>query len=319
MSSWLQRPRIPFAAFLAIALLITEIAVQPSFARPGNWAGELAVLAPFAILAMASTPSILSGGAGVDLSIGPLSTVVNCIFVTWLLPHDFGGLPSVLIALAIGTAVGAISGVMVAVLRYQPVVATLCGLFILAGVAQKIAPNPVSLPDNWTSHLAGSIGFFPGALITIAFPLIVWGLLSRTSFHRTLYAVGGGDASAYSAGIDVVRVRIIAYALGGLFAAVGGIALTALIQTSSAAVSTQYALIALAGVALGGTPIGGGRGGMVPSLLGAFCIYMLQQLLSSAGVSASYQQLVYGTLLMVGVLLSVRFPRGLILRSVASS
>jgi ribose transport system permease protein len=319
MSSWLQRPRIPFAAFLAIALLITEIAVQPSFARPGNWARELAVLAPFAILAMASTPSILSGGAGVDLSIGPLSTVVNCIIVTWLLPHGFGGVPSVVIALAFGTAVGAISGVMVAVLRYQPVVATLCGLFILAGLAQKIAPNPVSLPDNWTSHLAGSIGFFPGALITIAFPLIVWALLSRTSFHRTLYAVGGGDASAYSAGIDVVRVRIIAYALGGLFAAVGGIALTALIQTSSAAVSTQYALIALAGVALGGTPIGGGRGGMVPSLLGAFCIYMLQQLLSSAGVSASYQQLVYGTLLMAGVLLSMRFPRGLILRSVASS
>jgi ribose transport system permease protein len=319
MSSWLQRPRVPFALLLAIALLITEIIVQPSFARPGNWAGELGVLAPFAILAMASTPSILSGGGGVDLSIGPLSTVVNCIFVTWLLPHGFGGAASVLILLAIGTAIGAISGVVVGVLRYQPVVATLCGFFILAGFAQKIAPNPVSLPDNWTSHLAGSIGFFPGALITIAFPLIVWALLGRTSFHRTLYAVGGDDASAYSAGIDVVRVRIVAYALGGLFAAVGGIALTALIQTSSASVSSQYALIALAGVALGGTPIGGGRGGMVGSLLGAFCIYMLQQLLSSAGVAASYQQLVYGGLLMAGVLLSMRFPRGLAVRSLASS
>jgi ribose transport system permease protein len=319
MSSWLKRPRVPFALLLAIALLIAEIIVQPSFVRPGNWASALSVLAPFAILAMASTPAILSGGGGLDLTIGPLSTVVNCIFAAWLLPKGLGGAVSVPILLAVGAAVGAISGVLVAVLRYQPVVATLCGFFILAGFAQTIAPNPVSLPDNWTSHLAGSIGFLPGALVTIAFPLVIWALLGRTSFHRTLYAVGGDDASAYSAGIDVTRVRIMAYTLGGLFAAVGGIALTALIQTSSASVSSQYALIALAGVALGGTPIGGGRGGMVASLLGAFCIFMLQQLLSSSGVSANYQQLVYGTLLIAGVLLSMRFPRGLDVRSVAAS
>ena len=315
MRSWLGGRLLPFAGAFSIVLLIAEIIVQPSFAKPGNWAGELGVFAPFAIVAMASTPSIISGGGGIDLSIGPLSTVINCIFVSWLIPHGLGGAISVPILLAIGAAVGLINGFAVAVLRYQPVVSTLCAFFILNGLANKIAPNPTTLPNNWTAHLAAGIGFFPGALLTIGFPLAVWALLRRTAFHRTLFAAGGDDASAYSTGIDITRVRIIAYTLGGLFAAVGGIALTALIQTSSASLGTQYALIALAGVALGGTPIGGGRGGLVGSLLGAFCIYMIQQLLSSAGVSSDYQQLAYGALLIVGVVLSMRFPRGLRLGS----
>jgi ribose transport system permease protein len=318
MSRWLKRPRVPFALVLATVLLIAEIVVQPSFVKPGNWSGELAVLAPFAILAMASTPSVLSGGGGIDLTIGPLATVVNCIFVTWLLPHGWGPVESLGVLLIIGAGVGAINGALIGKLRYQPVVATLCGYFILAGVALEIASNPSSLPTNWTSHLAGTVGFLPGPLITIAVPLVLWGLLGRTSYLRTLYGVGGDDASAYSAGIDVVRVRILAYTLGGVLAAVGGIALTALIQTSAAAASSQYALLAVAGVALGGTSFAGGRGGMFTSLLGAFCIFMITQLLSSANVGSSYEQIVYGALLIVGVVLGARLPRGLALRRVTA-
>jgi ribose transport system permease protein len=316
MSRWAKAPNVPFAVLLAAALLVAEIVVQPSFAKPGNWTGELAVLAPFAILAMASTPSVLSGG--IDLTIGPLSTVINCVLVTWLLPHGWGPVASVAVLLAMGAAVGAMNGLLIGKLRYQPVVATLCGYFILAGVALNIASNPSSVSANWTVHLAGNIGFFPAPLITIATPLILWALLGRTAYLRSLYAVGGDDACAYSAGMDVVRVRIIAYMFGGVLAAVGGIALTALIQTSSAAGSSQYALLALAGVALGGTSFAGGRGGMFTSLVGAFCIFMITQLLSSANVGSSYEQVVYGALLIVGVVVSTRIPRGLPLRRAAT-
>ncbi|HEY6522308.1 MAG TPA: ABC transporter permease [Solirubrobacteraceae bacterium] len=304
---FLSQKTFAFALTLAVVLLIAEAIEQPSFFDPGNAAQELATLAPFAIVAMASTPAILSGGGGLDLSIGPLATLINCIFVTWLLPHGLGGAVSIPIVLAIGAGIGAVNGVLVAVLRYQPVIATLCVFFILAGLAEKIAPTPTPAAANWTAHLGGDVGPIPGALLTIAFPILVWALLRRTAFHRLLMAVGGDDAAAFSAGVDVARIRIVAYALGGLFAAAGGMALTALLQTSSAALSTEYALIALAGVALGGTPIGGGRGGMIGSLLGAVCIFMLQQFLSSAGVSSDYLQLVYGVVLVVGIVLSTRY------------
>ena len=97
----------------------------------------------------------------------------------------------------------------------------------------------------------------------MAIPVAIWLALSRTASIAVLYAVGGNDATAYSAGVNVAAVRIAAYALGGLFAAVAGIALTALVLSTQTAGVAQYTLIALAAVALGGTPLGGGRGGML--------------------------------------------------------
>ncbi|HVI17741.1 MAG TPA: hypothetical protein VM712_05160, partial [Gaiellales bacterium] len=154
----------------------------------------------------------------------------------------------------------------------------------------------------------------PGGLLLVAAPLVVWWLLSRTAFHRNLYAVGGNDATAFSAGIDVTAVRVLAYSLGGAFAAVGGVALTALVSSTQASGFAQYTLIALAAVALGGTQLGGGRGGLVASLLGACCIYFMQTLLGALEVSSAWLTFVYGCLLVAGVVVGAKLltlrPRG---------
>jgi ribose transport system permease protein len=293
-----------FAALLAIALLIANIVAEPNFGVPSNWPGELATLAPFAIVAMASTPSILSGGGGLDISIGPLTILANVMLIEWFLPH--AGLSSAWLAIPLVTlvcaGVGALNGTLVAVLRYQPVIATLCTFFVLAGVIAKIAPNPKSAPHvGWLTDLGDKVGPVPGGLLLIAAPLAIWFALSRTSLHRNLYATGGNDATAFSAGVNVTLTRVVAYALGGVFAAIGGIALTALVQSTQSAGFAQYTLIALAAVALGGTQLGGGRGGLVASLLGACCIYLMQTLLGALSVSSSWLTFVYGALLVVGV------------------
>jgi ribose transport system permease protein len=304
-----------FAALLALALLIANVIAQPNFGKPGNWPEELATLAPFAIVAMASTPSILS--RGLDISIGPMSVLANVILIEWLLPHP--GLSSAWVAipllLLIGAAVGAINGVLVTLLRYQPVIATLCTFFVLAGVIAKIAPNPKSAaPTGWLNHLGDKVGPIPGGLILIAAPLAIWLALSRTAYHRNLYATGGNDVSAFSAGIDVNLTRIVAYGLGGAFASIAGIALTALVQSTQSAGFAQYTLVALAAVALGGTQLSGGRGGLVASLLGAACIYLMQTLLGAVGVSSSWLNFVYGALLVTGVVVGAKLlalkPRG---------
>jgi ribose transport system permease protein len=298
-----------FALLLAVALLVANIVAEPNFGKPGNWPEELATLAPFALVAMASTPSILSGGGGIDISVGPVAILSNVILVCWLLPHSatssaWVGIPLVLL---IGAAVGAVNGMLVALLRYQPVIATLCAFFVISGVVLKIAPNVKHPADgNWTVHLADKVGPIPGGLLLMAIPLAIWFALSRTAFHRNLYAVGGNDATAFSTGVKVATTRVLAYALGGMFAAVGGIALTALLQTSQTTGVTQYTLIALAAVALGGTSFAGGRGGLVASLLGAVCIYFLQTLLGSLHVSSTWLQVVYGGLLVVGVVVGAR-------------
>src|SRR5256885_1406970 len=112
-----------FALGLVVVLLIANIIALPKFASPSWWPQELAGFAPFAIIAMAGTPSVLSGGGGIDISVGPLMTLVNVVLVAGLLPHGLGS-PwlAVPILLLLGAGVGAVNGFFVGVLRYQPVV-----------------------------------------------------------------------------------------------------------------------------------------------------------------------------------------------------
>jgi ribose transport system permease protein len=295
-----------FAFLLCAGLLIANIAAQPKFASPGNWALTLATFAPFAIAAMASTPAILSGGGGIDISIGPSLTLINIIIVADLLPHGLSA-PEVVIpvCLGLGALIGAVNGTLVAVFRFQPVVATLCANFILSGVATQVAgsSNPTG-STWWTDDLAGSFGPVPGALITIGVPVLIWAGLSRTAYLRNLHAVGGDDAAAFSAGVNVRAVRILAYTIGGLFAGIAGIALMAVIREGEADLATQYTLIALAAVALGGTSLSGRRGSLYGSLLGAGCIFLIENLLNEVNASALWADAIYGALLVGAVILS---------------
>jgi ribose transport system permease protein len=297
-----------FALLLSVVLLAANIIAAPSFGNPSNWPQELASFAPLAIVAMASTPSILSGGGGLDLSVGPLAIFCNVVLVHKFFPHGLGsGWAAVPLILLIGAAIGVFNGLLVSVLRYQPVIATLCTFFILIGLNLKFGASPrPAPPGNWTTDLGDKVWFFPGALITILVPAAIWLLLSRTAYHRQLYAVGGNQSTAFSAGVDVAATRIVAYALGGVFAAIAGIALTALVQSSQAASSAQYTLIALAGVALGGTVLGGGRGGLLGSALGAFAIYLMQTFLSAVNVPPTWNSVVYGGMLVAGVVVGAR-------------
>jgi ribose transport system permease protein len=101
----------------------------------------------------------------------------------------------------------------------------------------------------------------------------------------------------------VTAVRIASYGLGGVFAGCGGLALTALVQSANAATSTQYALPAIAAVVLGGTALAGGRGGLIGVVFGAFSIYLLQNLLSNFQVNPAWLQIVYGSILIVAVVI----------------
>jgi ribose transport system permease protein len=296
-----------FALVLVAALFVANVIALPSFADQGNWSADLTIFAPYALLAMAATPAILSGGGGIDLSVSPLSGLIAIVLVEYLLGSSFGG-PwlAVPILLLLGAAVGTVNGVLVAVLRYQPVIATLCALFVLSGLNLRLVAIPTAAPPNWTSWLAGDVGPFPAVLILILAPAAVWALLQRTPYHRTLLAVGASDAASYSAGVNVTAVRISAYALGGLFAAVAGLALVVLTETADPNVAGQYVLISLAAVALGGTPIGGGRGGLFGSILGAAMIYLVQNLLTSTHVSTLWLQAVYGAMLLGGAMLGAR-------------
>ena len=292
-----------FGLTLAIGLLIANIAEESGGFGLTN---QLADVAPLAIAALASTPAIIGGGF--DISISPLIFCLNSVFIVWLAPDGLAGAVSIPILLGLGCAVGAFSGLLIVFLRVQPVVVTLAMYFILQGVDLVLSPQPQALPGHggWTTHLAGSIAGIPGGLFTIGVPLLIWIGLRYVPFRRYLYAVGSNETTAFSSGVNVNTVRIASYALGGLFAGIAALALTGLVSTTDAPQSTEYTLPAIAAVALGGTSLAGGRGGLTGALYGAFAIYLLQNLLATLQVDPAYLAIVYGGALVVAVVIGGR-------------
>ena len=288
-----------FSALLTVVLLILTL-IQDH----GNFGltNQLADAAPMIIAALASAPAIIGGGF--DLSISPLIFFTNAVYVVWLAPHGLGGAIAIPILLGLGVASGVFTGLVIVLLRVQPVVVTLAMYFALQGVDLLIAPNPVSLSHpGWVTHLAGQLAGIPGGVFTIGIPLLIWFGLRYVPFRGLLYAVGSNDTTAFSSGVNVNAVRVASYALGGLFAGIAGLALTSVVHSTNASQATEYTLVAIAAVVLGGTSLAGGRGGLVGVFFGGFSIYLLQNLLATFQVNPAWLQIAYGGILIIAVVL----------------
>ena len=177
------------------------------------------------------------------------------------------------------------------------------------GIVLRLAPSPVNDFPLWTKELATTLWHIPGTVFTVGVVLLFWFFFRRTAYYSALFAVGGDDVAAYSAGVNTTAVRVIAYALGGMVAAVAGIALTGTIQSADITIWPSFVLIALAAVALGGTALSGGRGGFLGSALGALCVYLLQTLLPAVNIDVFYLQVAYGGLLLIAVVAGSRLGR----------
>ncbi|RUX71438.1 ABC transporter permease, partial [Mesorhizobium sp. M2A.F.Ca.ET.040.01.1.1] len=183
-------------------------------------------------------------------------------------------------ALLVGATVGAANGVLATIVRIQPIVATLGTYLILTGVTLTILPAPIGPAPDWLKAMAGPLSIVPLALIALC-----WLVIRRTPYYDLLMAVGSDDRAAYTAGVRVTRVRLIAYVLTGLFAAAAGLMLTSLIGSADPNIGPTYTLIAIAAVALGGVSLAGGRGGLGGAAIGAIDIFLLQSLLTTFNVS----------------------------------
>ncbi|GGN33811.1 ABC transporter permease [Streptomyces fuscichromogenes] len=288
-----------FALALATALLIANLALQPRF----GVTAQLAAVAPLGIAAMASVPSIMSGRGGIDLSVSPLMTLSGLLYATRLQPGGLGGYVALPLLMLVGAVVGTVTGLLVVVGRLQPIVVSLAMFFVLTGLDLKLSPSPTTISGSWMAGFAGSMGPVPGGLVALAVPAALWLLVSRlTTYGSLLRSVGGNDVTAFTSGVPVGAVRVLAYALGGAMAAVGGLVLIGLASTAEAGTSGSYTLIAIAAVALGGLPLQGGAGGIANALAGAAAIYLLQSLLGVLQVSQTWLQVIYGALLVGAVL-----------------
>ncbi|MER8714740.1 ABC transporter permease [Mesorhizobium sp. M1295] len=290
-----------FAAVLLVILIAVNLLLNPARFHPAAWGALIGLAAPLIGAALASAPVILAGRGGIDISVGPLMGFVNAMVIQVLFLRLGMSSPLVIVpaALFIGAIVGAANGFLATIVRIQPIVATLGTYLILTGVTLTILPAPIGPAPGWLKAMAGPWSALPLALI-----FLFWWLVRQTPYYDQLMAVGSDDRAAYTAGVQVTKVRFIAYVMTGILAACAGLMLTALIGSADPNIGPTYTLIAIAAVALGGVSLAGGRGGLAGAAIGAIDIFLLQSVLTAFNVSTYVLQIAYGAILVVAVIMT---------------
>lgn len=259
--------------------------------------------ATLALAAVGQTLVILAGGF--DLSAGAAIGMVNVMLASHLQASLGSEIGWSVAALALGGVVGLFNGLFVALLRLQPIVVTLSTMFIVQGLTLLVMDKPGgAVPPEFSAFFTGNAipDLLPAPVVVLACVVCLWLLVKHTRFGTALYAVGSDpDASAY-AGIRVAATRLRAYTLAGVAYGAAGIMVTAQTATGDPLVGGPLLLQVFAAVVIGGTMLGGGRGGCVGSIVGAYSLMLIVNILLVLNVSAYYATVVEGLVLVLAAL-----------------
>src|SRR5208337_3806972 len=292
---------------IAVAVFLVLLATVASIGSVRLTYYDLSQLAasgaPLALAAIGQTIVILSGGF--DLSAGAAISLVNVALASSLQNPSLSPLAVVAAGVGIGMACGAFNGFFVAVLRMQPIVVTLATMFILQGVTLLIMDKP----GGQVSPALGDLligdaipNLLPKPTLLIILVLALWAWLKRTNFGVAIYAVGGDIESARAVGVPTRLVQFMVYVIGGGCYGLAGVFISAQTGSADPLIGNPMLLQMFAAVVVGGTELGGGRGGPLGTVFGAYILMMLVNILLVLNVSAYYSTIAEGSILILAVL-----------------
>jgi ribose transport system ATP-binding protein len=224
---------------------------------------------------------------------------------SYMVVNNHAEVAGVILCLVAGLSIGALNGFLILSLRIPDLVSTLATYSLVLGLALIVRPSPGgNVSETFSDLLTMRIGWFPlaGAVVLLISGLGELGLV-RSKIGVRLYATGSRPEAAFVAGTPVGRVRFLAYLFCGLMAAVAGLVIAARIGSGDPQAGTQFTLSSIAAVVVGGTSVFGGRGTLIGTFLGAVLLVLLQDALNQLHVTAYYQYIWTGTLLLVAVAL----------------
>jgi ribose transport system permease protein len=302
----LSRHRGLIAAFVVFAALLTFVAaISPKGLGYYDIASLVTSGAPLALAAVGQTFVIVVGGF--DLSAGAAISLVNSVVATIPQETIAGQVGAVAAGLAIGAAIGAFNGFFVAFLRLQSIVVTLSTMFLVRGITLLIMPDPGgAVSETLTKLFTGAAipGVLPAAALVIAGGLVLWLLVRRTKFGTAMFAVGSDAEASHAVGISVEWTRFGAFVFGGLFYGIAGIFIGAETGSADPLVGDPLLLQSFTAVVLGGTMLGGGRGSAVGSVIGAYTLMLMINILLALDVSAYFSTIAEGVVLILAVIVS---------------
>jgi ribose transport system permease protein len=290
----------PIFALLAV-ILVASLA-SPRFLMAANLSNVSLQVSIVAIVAIGATLVILTGG--IDLSPGSTVAVVCCTLA--ILVKNMGlPLPvGILLVLLLGVFLGFINGFLSTYGKIPSFIATLATMSIFRGLAFLITNGTPIFSVSPQLDL-----IFYGKFLNIPLPfyyvLVLYAItaifLRNTIPGRSIYALGGNESAARLTGIRVNRIRMLAYVLAGLMAAIAGVLQTAWLNSGSPNYGSELGLESIAAAVIGGASLVGGVGNMVASLVGALIVAVVQNGLNLRAVPASWQEITIGGVIILAV------------------
>jgi ribose transport system permease protein len=259
--------------------------------------------APLAIAAAGQTLVILTGGF--DLSAGAVISLVNVLLATNMPDTPAGILLWSLIGIGVGMATGAFNGFFIAFFRLQPIVVTLATMFIVQGLTLLVLDKPGGMvPAGLNSALVQDAipDFLPMPVVVLVILILLWLWLKNTRFGTAVYAIGSDMDAARAQGISVPWVQLMVYTLAGGCYGFAGVFISAQIGAGDPLIGNSMLLQIFGAVVVGGTRLGGGRGGCVGSMIGAYILMIVVNILLVLNVSAYYSTITEGCILILAVL-----------------
>lgn len=306
-----NRWALGLAIFLALLLLATKL-LRPDFGLSGIDSLARAAL-PFALATVGMAIVVIAGG--IDLSIAAMMAVASVSAAVLMKgASDTQSIFILLFVLSLGTVMGAINGTLIVLSRVPDIVVTLAMLFVWQGVALLILNAPGGSAVPWLREIivggiqlpaipASVTNWIPKSLVVlVACVAIVWLPVRRSKLGLMLYAIGSDKLAAFRSGVSVGNVRIAAYALAGLFAALGGLAVT-MSTGIGEPIPGPYLLASVAAVVLGGVVLAGGRGGIVGPILAVIILRLVRLDLTVLSVDPNVTTIIEGVIMVSVVML----------------
>jgi ribose transport system permease protein len=303
------RLRLRTGMWLPIGVVVVLFAFfsvsTPSFLTLRNATGMLGQASTLLLACLGSSFVVLMGS--IDLSVGAMVLFVGSATVMAL---NFGdlGVAALVVAVVLGTGLGTLNGLIFAFGRIPSFVVTLGTLSIFTGAAWQLLQGRALRFDSDMFEVLAIGQLIPRVPNIALFALIAWGAMTfvgfKTRFGRYMFAIGGGEAVARTAGLPVRRYQIYAFALSGAMAGLAGALATARLGAAGPTLGQDLLLNSLAAIVVGGTSLAGGVGGVHRTLIGVLIIALLDNGLNLMGVNQYTQMVIKGAVVVAAVLIS---------------
>lgn len=292
---------------IALIILMAVITIiNSNFLTANNLLNLLLQVTSNALIAFGMTFVILTGG--IDLSVGSILALSSAL-TAGLLGSGMLVTLAILISLILGCILGMMNGLLISYGKLAPFIVTLATMTIFRGATLVYTNgNPITkgLSDTFLFQFLGQgyiVGIpFPVIIMFIVF-IVLYVLLHKTAFGKSVYAIGGNEKAAYISGVKLNKVKIIIYSISGIMASISGLIITSRLSSAQPTAGASYEMDAIAAVVLGGTSLSGGKGRILGTLIGALIIGVLNNGLNIIGVSAFWQQVVKGVVILIAVLI----------------